>query len=64
MKLLVFTLHFWLNSLCGINNDKSDKRIQRHKYKKKQQMQHKIKNNLKRESKTSRSLKVTIETEK
>ena len=25
MKLLVITLHFWLNRLCGINNDKSDK---------------------------------------
>ena len=64
MKLLVFILHFWLNSLCGINNDKSDKKIQQHKYKKKQQMQHKIKYNLKRESKTSGSLKVKKETKK
>ena len=24
MKLLVFTLHFWLKGLRGINNDKKD----------------------------------------
>ena len=24
MKVLVFTLHFWLNRLCGLNNDKND----------------------------------------
>ena len=24
MKLLLFTLYFWLKKLCGINNDKND----------------------------------------
>ena len=64
MKLLVITLHFWLNRLCGINNDKSDKEYNNTNARLKQQMQHKIKYNLKRENKTSRSLKVKKETKK
>ena len=42
MKLLVFTRHFWLKRLRGINNSKND-----NKHEIKQQMQHKIKENLK-----------------
>ena len=57
MKLLIFNPHFWLKTLRGIKNDKNDKNeIQLHKYEKKQQIQHKIKQNLKGESKTSRRL--------
>ena len=57
IKLLVFTLHFWLQRLHEINNkcNKTNK-----KYNNKQQ---KIKQNLKAESKTNRRSKMKIERE-
>ena len=63
MKLLVFTLYFCLKKLRVINNDKNDSKYNNTNTRKNKKMQHKIRQNLKGQSKTSRRLKVKTEAE-